>query len=503
MSLTKASFSMISGAVVNVLDYIPPAEHAAILAGTSTYDAGPNIQTAINYALTLCKKTIYGVTSLVSKATVMTVLFPCGVYNTAQTLTVMNSTQVLVRLRSDARATIRYTGSSNCLTIVGDPAQDTLVCPVEVWDIMFWKDNKTYSSRAVVIVRVSNCTFKRVSVRGFELAIANLGGIQNVFDFENQSIEGCDYAFLIQQDSGFTGATYPIKPNLVRITGAYFVTNAKTSILIQRNPEESLVNNGSGGLISIEDCNFQGGGTEDGAISIAYPGESPGNGTVTINRCWFEAHGKHAVKLTAGHAVLNSCVFAGLVLNEKPFLLMDNTSTIEVNNMEANFLQLPFNSAMVHRNDATVDDIGYQISGANNFIYGEPGLVYLGPRNPTDITSGATTKQVVTGTNIADNFTSLSGMTATLAVGASELAFAINVDLLQRSYLIVVKENNGNMAWRGLFFVTGNAGGTTFIFPISQSRVDVTATGNNVFVKNTDATLSVALSWNAICIGAF
>jgi hypothetical protein len=368
---------------------------------------------------------------------------------------------------------------------------------------MFWKDNKTLLSRAIQIVRVSNCTFKRISVRGFELAIANLGGIQNVFDFENQSIEGCDYAFLIQQDSSFTGATYPIKPNLVRITGAYFVTNAKTSILIQRNPEETLVNNGSGGVISIEDCNFQGGGIEDGAISIAYPGERPGNGTVTINRCWFEAHGKHAVKLTAGHVVLNSCEFAGLVLNEKPFLLMDNTSTIEFNNLEANFLQLPFNSVMVHRNDATVNDIGYQISGSNNFIYGEPGPVYLGPRNPTDITSGATAKQIVTNTNIADNFTSLSGMTATLASGASELAFTINTNNLQRSYLIVVKENNGNNGYRGLFFVTGNASGTTFIYPITQQQVDVTATGNDVYVQNTAVGFSAALSWNAICIGAF
>lgn len=502
MSLTKATFSMISGAVVNVLDYIPPEEHAAILDGTSTYDAGADIQAAIDYALTLCKKTIGSVSSLDSKATVMTVLLPCGRYNTSQTLTVMNPTQVTVRLRSDARSTIRYTGNGICLNITADANQDTLVCPVEVWDIMFWKDNKTSLSRAIQILRVSNCTFKRISVRGFELAISNLGGIQNVFDFENQSIEGCDYGILIQQNRDFTGSLYPIKPNLVRITGAYFITNAKTSILIRRNPDDTLVNNGSGGVISIEDCNFQGQGTEDGAISIAYPGESPGNGTVTINRCWFEAHGTHAVKLEAGHVVLNSCNFAGLVAGEKPFLLMDNTSTIEINNLEANFLQLPADSVMVHRNDGTTNNIGYQISGTNNFIYNEPGVVYLGPRNPVDITSGATNKQVVTGTNIADNFVSLSGETATLASGASELAFTIDINTLQRSFLVVVKENNGNMAWRGLFFVTGNSGGTTAITALSQVNVDVTATGNDVYVKNTN-TLTAKLCWSAICIGSF
>lgn len=503
MALTKASFSMITGAVVNVIDYIPQSEHQAIFNGTSSYDASADIQSAIDYALSLCKRTINGVSSLDSKATVMTVLFPCGVYNTSQTLTVMNTTQVVVRLRSDARSTIRYTGNGICLSITSGPNFDTLVCPVEVWDIMFWKDNKTFLSRAIQIIRTSNCTFNRISVRGFELAISNLGGIQNVFNFENQSIEGCDYGILIQQDSSFSGSTYPIKPNLVRITGAYFITNAKTSILIRRNPDDSLVNNGSGGVISIEDCNFQGGGTESGAIDIAYPGEYPGNGTVTINRCWFEAHGKHAVKLEAGHVVLNSCNFAGLVSGEKPFLLMDSISTIEVNNLEATCLQTPANSVLITRSNGTTNDIGFQISGRNNQIFGALTAVYLGPRSPTDITSGATNKQAVTQTSIADTYTSLSGMTDVLAPSASELAFTIDINKMQRSYLIVVKENNGNNNFRGLFFVTGNAAGTTFIHAITQSQVDVIAVGNDVYVQNTALAASVALSWNAVCIGSF
>lgn len=503
MSLTKATFSMIQGTVINVLDYIPPAEHAAILNGTSTYDAGADIQAAIDAAIALSQDTIGAKTSLDSKAKLMTVLLPCGVYNTSQTLTVMNTSKATIRLRSDGRSTIRYTGAGICLNITAGASFDTLVCPVEVWDIMFWKDDKSALSRAIQIIRVSNCTFKRVSVRGFELAISNLGGIQNVFDFENQSIEGCDYAFLIQQDSSFTGSTYPIKPNLVRIKGAYFITNAKTSILIRRNPEDSLVNNGSGSVVSIEDCNFQGGGTEDGAISIAYPGERPGNGTVSINRCWFEAHGAHAVKLASGNAVLNNCYFAGLVAGEKPFLLMDNTSKLEVNNLEANCIELPAGNVLVHRNDGTTSGIGFQVSGSNNLVYGEPGAVYLGPRVPTELTSGATTIQSVTETAIADNFISLSGQTASLAIGASELAFTIDTNTMQRSFLVVVKENNGNMNWRGLFFVTGNAAGTSVVSMLYGFHVDVTATGNDIYVKNTDPSNAAELAWSAICIGSF
>lgn len=50
MSLTKVTYSMIEGATVNIFDYIPSSEHAAIQAGTSTYDCTTAIANAISYA---------------------------------------------------------------------------------------------------------------------------------------------------------------------------------------------------------------------------------------------------------------------------------------------------------------------------------------------------------------------------------------------------------------------------------------------------------------------
>jgi hypothetical protein len=47
MSLTKASFSMITGSELNLLDFIPQAEHSAIRAGTSTYDCTSAIKAAV------------------------------------------------------------------------------------------------------------------------------------------------------------------------------------------------------------------------------------------------------------------------------------------------------------------------------------------------------------------------------------------------------------------------------------------------------------------------
>jgi hypothetical protein len=50
MALTKATYSMISGAPVNVFDFIPAAEHAAIQNKTSTYDCTADIAAAIAFA---------------------------------------------------------------------------------------------------------------------------------------------------------------------------------------------------------------------------------------------------------------------------------------------------------------------------------------------------------------------------------------------------------------------------------------------------------------------
>lgn len=71
MALTKVTYSMISGAPINVMDYIPPAEHAAIYNYTSTYDAGQDIQDALDAA---------------SAKEGATVILPAGLFNTSQTI---------------------------------------------------------------------------------------------------------------------------------------------------------------------------------------------------------------------------------------------------------------------------------------------------------------------------------------------------------------------------------------------------------------------------------
>lgn len=76
MPLTKVSYSMITGNETNILDIIPAAEHAAILAGNSTYNCGPDILTAIN--------------ALKGASTAKALFFPKGTYVVDTQITVSN-----------------------------------------------------------------------------------------------------------------------------------------------------------------------------------------------------------------------------------------------------------------------------------------------------------------------------------------------------------------------------------------------------------------------------
>ena len=52
MALTKASYSMVEGAPINVFDYMTSAEIADVTSNTASLDVQPAVQAAIDAALT-------------------------------------------------------------------------------------------------------------------------------------------------------------------------------------------------------------------------------------------------------------------------------------------------------------------------------------------------------------------------------------------------------------------------------------------------------------------
>lgn len=98
---------------VSVLDYIPVAQHAAIRAGTSTYDAGQNIQSALTDTST-------------SPNSARAVFFPAGKYNCSISLSLETGAKLIGEALEKSEAfvhkgtgtVIQFTGTANGITAV-------------------------------------------------------------------------------------------------------------------------------------------------------------------------------------------------------------------------------------------------------------------------------------------------------------------------------------------------------------------------------------------------
>ena len=125
MSLTKATYSMIVGAETNILDYIPPAEHAAILDGTSTYNCATDITTAIN--------------ALKGSTSAKALYFPKGTYAVDATIT-LTTIHGFKFFGDGVNATIiKYTPTTGSLFYITDYLQNAF------YDIKFFGSNYTTS----------------------------------------------------------------------------------------------------------------------------------------------------------------------------------------------------------------------------------------------------------------------------------------------------------------------------------------------------------------------
>jgi len=116
MALTQIQRDGIATAAkdrVSVLDYIPVAEHAAIRAGTSTYDAGANIQAALT-------------DSAPNPDEARAVFFPAGKYNCSISLSLETGAKLIGEALEKSEAfvhkgtgtVIQFTGTANGITAV-------------------------------------------------------------------------------------------------------------------------------------------------------------------------------------------------------------------------------------------------------------------------------------------------------------------------------------------------------------------------------------------------
>lgn len=503
MSLTKVTNSMISGASFNVLDFIPQDRHAAILDGTSTVDNGPYIQAAIDAALAESSRVLQGIGTVGFPYKMATVLFPTGLYNTAQTLICNNGGYGVVRLQAQGRATIRYTAATGtCIYLYPiDPGLPLMTAGVQLVDLCIWKDNKAGSSVGLVVDRMTNCYFEGLSFYGFQYAIQINGGIDNEFDFKGQPIQHCDYGIWVQQQIPPSGIGI-MKPNLTTIRNAYFIDTAIHSIIYRKNADEPASGNSPGSVHLVADSNFQG-ACSGAAIVIETLGENQGTGTVNFERCWWEgASALGAIRIAGGaQARVQGCFYTNQTANETPFLLMDNTSRFIIEELDLVMGSAPLNNFVVQRYDGSVDGIAAQVYTRRNRLVGVAiPTPKMGPQNTFIAANSIYPDQLSADLLIASRFSSLSGITGNLTTGSAWTIFGIDANTGSRTYLIMARQSDGGQTWRGCWIVMGDSAGAFQIQTLFSSNMTLTNSGTNLQLTNTNP-LSQAFVWNAVEIG--
>ncbi|NBW17113.1 MAG: hypothetical protein EBR82_54965 [Caulobacteraceae bacterium] len=496
---------MISGAYINVLDYIPPNRHASILDGSSTDDNGPYIQAAINAALAQSSRILQGIGTVGFPYKMMTVYFPTGLYNTAQTLLLNNGSYGVVRLEGHGRSTIRYTAvNGTCIYLYPiDAGLPLMTAGVQISNICVWKDDKAGSSVGMVVDRMTNCYFEGMSFRGFQYAIQVNGGIDNEFDFQGQPIEYCDYGMWIQQKIPPSGIGI-MKPNLTTVRNAYFINTAIHSMVYRKNADEPPgAQNSPGSVHLVADTNFQG-NCSGQAVAIETLGENGGTGTINFERCWWEgASALGAIRAANGAQVrVQSCFYTNQTTNEKPFLLMDNTARFIIEELDLVMGSAPANNYVVQRYDGTTDGIAAQMYTRRNRLVGV-GIAtpLMGPQNFFVTADSIYPDQIFADSLISAKFSSLSGTTASLTTGSSATIFAIDANTGSRTYLVTARQADGGQVWRGCWIVMGDSAGTFTISAIFNNNMTLSNSGTNVQLTNTNASTQQFV-WNAVQIAS-
>ena len=504
MSLTKNTFAMISGAYINVLDYIPINRHASVLDGSSTDDNGPYIQAAIDAALAQSSRILQGIGTAGFPYKMMTVYFPTGLYNTAQTLILNNSAYGVVRLEGHGRSTIRYTAATGtCIYLYPiDPTASLMTAGVQISNICVWKDDKAGSSVGLVVDRMTNCYFEGMSFYGFQYAIQINGGIDNDFDFQGQPIQHCDYGIWIQQQIPPSGVGI-MKPNLTTIRNAYFIDTSIHSLVYRKNADEPLSGNSPGSVHLVADTNFQG-GCSGYAVVIETLGENQGTGTINFERCWWEgSSATGAIQIAGGaQARVQSCFYTNQTTNEKPFLLMDNSSRFIIEELDLVMGIAPANNYVVQRYDGTSDGIAAQVYTRRNRLVGVGiSTPKMGPQNHLVAGDSIYADQIYADSLIAGQFSSLSGTTGNITSGSSQTIFPIDSNTGSRTYLVTARQSDGGQVWRGCWIVMGDSAGTFAITTLFNNNITCSNSGTNVQLTNTNP-ITQQFVWNAIEIAS-
>ena len=338
MSLTKASYSMITGTPVNVIDYIPPQYHADIFAGTSSVDVSSYIQDAIDYASNL-----FGLIPA-DKRIVASVVFPTGRYTVATTLNNgVDDPRIYCNLIGIGNPEIYHTGTAACLRIgeIGSFG----VTQVEVQNLTFSRANQAAGTYAIEAINAGYCYIYNVGINQFDVGLYFKGVIGGL-------INGCR-RFNTATAGVYLESYQPAAPtiryasNMVTVENYHFGgTGVAYGVIIKVGA--GVTPGGSGGNIQVRGCLFEGlqTGLNGAAILVQQSGEFNNSlnqlDTVRISQCWFEQPGDRALAVESSNVSLEYCFFGPQSGAQLQWILaLDQYCSINLNYLSAYESALP------------------------------------------------------------------------------------------------------------------------------------------------------------------
>lgn len=292
--------------------------------GAKTEDEEPNfdntnaIQNAIDYASTFRKGTTqtHQTTDLI---------FPNGVYNVAGNLT-MSDNYKFCNLIGEGVATLNQTGTG-VLLFIGNNLSNGIM-PVRVKNLFFRRADRLVGTVGLKVKNASNGYYENLGSNGFETAFQTIGCINNLWDFKRNFIHNTSNGFVADISVITTGMRFD--SNLMHIKNVNF--GGVNGITLKG--EEQAGGTGSGGLVKLSFCTFE--GLSGTALDITRAGELKGLDTLEVDHCWFEGYGTVLANITYSKVMFKNCFIAGS--SDKVIVLKDSFSEVHFEDTTGYFL---------------------------------------------------------------------------------------------------------------------------------------------------------------------
>lgn len=348
MSLTKATYSMITGTPVNVLDYIPPQYHADIVAGNSSVDVTAYVQAAIDYASAL-----YALIPP-DKRIVAEVVFPSGRYTIAGTLqNGVTDPRIYCNLTGIGNPELYHTGTAACLKI--GSVSSWGVTQAEIKNLTFSRADQASNTYAIEAVNAGYCYIYNVGISKFDIGLYMRGCIGALIDgcrrFNTASIG------VMLESNQPDAPVVRTDANMTTVQNYHFGGIGVRYGVVIKKGANVVQPPSTGGCVQIKGCLFEGlaAGVNGAAILVENFGEFNNSlnqlDTLRVSQCWFEQPGDRALAVSNSNVSLEYCFFGPETLEGQTdwILILDQYCSINLSYVSAYESEIPvikFNGAM-------------------------------------------------------------------------------------------------------------------------------------------------------------